>query len=102
MASRTCKSEVDAFKLFQNIGTVRLQPDVISCTECAALVVFVWDNVFATDDVECSVVCANGNVDNVDVTDRCFELSTLFCLSLCLVSTTLNAVFFVSWLPIAG
>lgn len=73
----TCNSEVDAFKLFQNNGTVRLQPDVISCTECVELVVFVCDNVFATDDVECSVVCANGNVDNADVTGKCFKLSML-------------------------
>lgn len=91
---QTCKIEVDAFKVFQNNGTVRLQPDVISCTECDALVVFVWDCVFATDDVERSVVFANGNVDNVDVTDRCFELSALKFneFSVCLSNS--NALFF--------
>lgn len=39
---------------------VRLQPEVISCIEWIEFVVFVWDDVLATDVAVC-VVCVIGN-----------------------------------------
>lgn len=55
---QTCNSD----ELFHEIGMVRLQPEVISCTEWTELIVLVWDGVLATDVVVC-VVWVNGNGD---------------------------------------
>lgn len=55
---QTCKSD----ELFHEIGMVRLQPEVISCTEWCVFVVFVWDDALATDVAVC-VVWVRGNGD---------------------------------------
>lgn len=57
-SEQTCNSD----ELFHEIGMVRLQPEVISCTEWTVLIVLVWDGVLATDVVVC-VVWVNGNGD---------------------------------------
>lgn len=44
---QTCKSD----ELFHEIGMVRLQPEVMSCTEWIVFVVLVWDDVLAADVV---------------------------------------------------
>lgn len=41
------------------------------------------------------MVFANGNVDNVDVTDRCFELSALKFNNFCVCLSNSNALFFI-------
>lgn len=55
---QTCKSD----ELFHEIGMVRLQPEVISCTEWCVFVVFVWDDALATEVAVC-VVWVRGNGD---------------------------------------
>lgn len=60
--SQTHKQTCNSDELFHEIGMVRLQPEVISCTEWMALVVLVWDAVLVTD-VVVGVVWVNGNGD---------------------------------------